>query len=79
MKNRVSIKKRLTLYVALILCVAILAVTLPAVYFFADNMQKGYEREAVQGLEGLNKTLEDARVNAAGFGAAFAEIGRAHV
>jgi methyl-accepting chemotaxis protein len=69
----VSIKKKLIAYVALFMTLVVIAATIPAVYYYSDYLGKEYEKQAVQGMVGLNDLLEDYKTEAAGYAGVFAQ------
>ncbi|MBP2652702.1 MAG: hypothetical protein H6Q73_271 [Firmicutes bacterium] len=60
---------KLILYVSGFIIVAVLASIAPALYFFADNMEKNHEQETLKGMEGLRLVLEDYKQNALNYSA----------
>ncbi|CQR73397.1 Methyl-accepting chemotaxis protein McpB [Sporomusa ovata DSM 2662] len=65
MKRSLGIKQKLVIYTTLFIAVAVLAVAVPALYFFTMNMEKKFELQANQGLEGLTSILEGYKSDAA--------------
>ncbi len=57
MKRTFGIKQKLISYITLFIAVAVLAVAVPALYFFTTNMEKEIEIQTTQGLEGLDTIL----------------------
>ena len=64
MKRSLGIKQKLVMYTTLFIAVAVLAVAVPALYFFTANMEKERELQTNQGLDGLNTILEDYKSDA---------------
>ena len=64
MQITLKLKQKLILYVLMLILVAIVAVTLPSLYFLADGLEKAYERQASQGLDGFNKLVESYKTTA---------------
>lgn len=65
MKRSLGIRQKLVLYTTLFIAIAVLAVAVPALYFFTTNMETELEQQTNQGLEGLNSILEDYKKDAA--------------
>lgn len=64
MRFTLGLKRKLILYVSLLIIAAMVAVTLPALYFLADGLETAYERQAVQGLEGFGGLVESYKATA---------------
>jgi methyl-accepting chemotaxis protein len=71
MKSNLGIKQKLVVYTTLFIAIAILAVAVPALYFFTTNMEKEIEKQTTQGLDGLNSILESYKNDAATYAAIF--------
>ncbi|MBP2636416.1 MAG: hypothetical protein H6Q72_2323 [Firmicutes bacterium] len=65
MRKNLGIKQKLVVYTTLFIAIAVLAVAVPALYFFTTNMEKQMEVETNEGLEGLNSILESYKNDAA--------------
>lgn len=63
-----NIKQKLLLYVTAFIVVAILAVSIPTATYFSNSMEKAQERQAVLGMEGLNRLLTQYKTDIMKYG-----------
>lgn len=69
---KLSIKQKLMVYVTLVIILVVTIVTVPAIYFFSNNLETMYENEAVNGLNGEKDLLDGLKNNAKGYAISFA-------
>jgi methyl-accepting chemotaxis protein len=55
---KISLKQKLILYVSLLSIFSIIAVTFPSIYYLSHGLEKAYEHQAVQGLEGIDRLVD---------------------
>ena len=67
-----NIKLKLISYVSLFIAIAVVMTVLPGLYYFSDTMQKNYEGQAAQGLEGMSNVLESYKADATNYATIFA-------
>lgn len=58
MQWKINLKQKLILYVSLLIIISIIAVTLPSIYYLSHGLEKAYEHQAIQGLEGIDRLVD---------------------
>ncbi len=69
----ISIKQKLIVYITLVIILAVVLVTIPAVYFYSDYMVKTHEKQVTIGMDGFNAILENYKTEAANYATIFAQ------
>jgi methyl-accepting chemotaxis protein len=59
-----GIKQKQLFSITVLIVVAVFTVTVPALYFFNESMEKEHEKAVIQGVEGLSLMLEDYKKQA---------------
>ncbi|MDU2063888.1 MAG: methyl-accepting chemotaxis protein [Sporomusaceae bacterium] len=68
-----TIQKKMIVYITAFILVAVLSVTIPAVTYFSNDMEKDYEQQVVLGMEGLNSVLDEYKEKVTNYGVILAQ------